>query len=213
MSAVPKFSNAKMNTLIRILKRDQYTSQAAWENALEYMNTKLDEALENRKHFNSNESWARATAYVFYYGLGEQVWFVNIYTDLLNVCDKYYVDLTVDEGTDDKGLVDKKKLNRILYKEYEDWYGPIEREVYDEYKLEGDDYFEDFGSMPNPTFGEEEVNEEVQNRWILHTLKVASRRLKKTKEELKESVEEWLDKRLEKRGSYCIPLTHTIDHY
>ncbi len=197
MSAVPKFSNAKMNTLTRILNRDQYTSQAAWENALEYMNTKLDEALENRKHFNSHESWARATAYVFYYGLGEQVWFVNIYTDLLNVCDKYYVDLTVDE----EDPVDKKKLNRILYKEYEDWYGPIEREVYGEYMLEGDDYFE------------EEVNEEVQNRWILHTLKVASRRLKKTKEELKVFVEEWLDKRLEKRGSYFIPLTHTIDHY
>jgi hypothetical protein len=191
MSAVPKFSNAKMNTLTRILNRDQYTSQAAWENALEYMNTKLDEALENRKHFNSHESWARATAYVFYYGLREQVWFVNIYRDLLNVCDKYYVDLTVDE----EEPLDKTKLNRILYKEYKDWYGPIEREVYDEYQLEGDE------------------EQEIRDRWILHTLKVASRRLKKTKEELKDIVEEWFTKRLEERGSYYIPLTHTIDHY
>jgi hypothetical protein len=139
----------------------------------------LKEALKNRKHFDSDSNWARASARAIYHENKGVVKFVEIYKNLLNELDK----LDELEDTPDtlefdlKDADTKKKVNAILYKEFDDWYEPFITEC-----LEDDDQ-ENCVSAPL--------------RLKDHMEKVLCRRMKCYREDVEDYVYKWIQKRLD----------------
>jgi hypothetical protein len=168
----------------------------------------IKDALGHIEDFNDETEWARSYARQLFHHLDRKTPFLELYNKLLNAFDKEFqednISIESEEDEDDEEYLPyqhKKKsssntfakdgdqtdaerkqgkymLNKVLCKEYNDWYDAFQAEEQDELK-----------HAHNNGQGEVESGEE---RWIHYASKVLSRKTNIPTQTVKPVVEAWL---------------------
>jgi hypothetical protein len=119
-----------------------------------------------RNNYHTDVDWARAQARVFYHEVSKEPGFLPVYKKLLaSVINQKRTPIT--QNKEQKG---KEEFNRILMKEYDDWYEAFEEEVKED----------------------SERSSSADERWVWHSATVLSRRTKVDRDSLVPVVEAWL---------------------
>ena len=118
-----------------------------------------------RNNYHTDVDWARAQARVFYHEVSKEPGFLPVYKALLaSVINQKRTPIT--QNKEQQG---KDEFNRILMKEYDDWYEAFEEEV-----------------------EEDSQDLTADERWVWHSATVLSRRTKVDRDSLVPVVEAWL---------------------
>lgn len=203
--------NEEKTTSKKVNKKEQKSSSNTKEKEKSFdMEAYIKDALKNSEDFNNEKEWARSHARHLFHELDRKTPFLELYNLLMNEFDKAFDQEFPDEEenndsdeeylpyqqkkkspsntftkdgdqTDAERKQGKYMLNKVLCKEYNDWYDAFQEEAKEELQ-----FVKNNGESNIPT---------GDQRWIHHSSKLLNRKTNIPTETIKPVVEAWLMER------------------